>query len=159
MVKPCFLLLEASMTRATIFDPDTYVSVPDTSVPFPAPGLPTPPVPQTDPETQPYAPEPRPYRERVARGIKWLDAERPDWRERIPLSQLRVSDPCKCILGWVYGGGERDKDTCASGFGLCMSMDGWSIQSAIDRGFEGADLVALTTEWKRQILEGEMGGR
>lgn len=41
--------------------------------------------------------------ERVASGVAWLDANEPDWAERIDLSEFNIRDGCYCVLGQVYG--------------------------------------------------------
>jgi hypothetical protein len=39
----------------------------------------------------------------VKQGIYLLDAEVPDWREKIDIARLDLADPCRCILGQVIG--------------------------------------------------------
>lgn len=43
--------------------------------------------------------------QRVARGVKYLDAVMPDWFEphHIDVDQLHMSDTCNCVLGQIVG--------------------------------------------------------
>lgn len=42
--------------------------------------------------------------QRVARGIEWLDANAPEgWQARINLHKFNMADPCRCVLGQVFG--------------------------------------------------------
>lgn len=45
--------------------------------------------------------------ERVDRGVQFLDAVVPDWRDLIDLKHLDFSDPAFCVLGQVF----RDPDS------------------------------------------------
>lgn len=39
----------------------------------------------------------------VKRGVKWLDANVPNWRARIDVASLDLQFPCKCVLGQLDG--------------------------------------------------------
>lgn len=41
--------------------------------------------------------------DKVAAGVLWLDLNRPGWEEEIDLHELRMSSPCRCILGQLEG--------------------------------------------------------
>lgn len=43
------------------------------------------------------------YDERVARGVRFLDAVKPDWRKSVNLDILNLESPCRCIIGQVFG--------------------------------------------------------
>lgn len=39
----------------------------------------------------------------VAHGVAWLDANCPDWRQRVNLETLNIRSWSKCVLGQVFG--------------------------------------------------------
>ena len=42
-------------------------------------------------------------RERVKRGVAWLDANAPaNWHELVKLPQFDLSDSCRCVLAFVF---------------------------------------------------------
>lgn len=75
---------------------------------------------------------------RVQRGAAWLDKHRPGWVGRINLDELRVEEPCNCILGQLDG---DFYETPISGL------------EAVDMGFdvvsfwEREELAALDEAW------------
>lgn len=40
--------------------------------------------------------------ERIDAGVAWLDANVPDWLDRIDLDRLDLADTCKCVLGQTF---------------------------------------------------------
>lgn len=40
--------------------------------------------------------------QRVALGAAWLDEKRPGWRDQISLTELRMEQCAKCVLGQVF---------------------------------------------------------
>lgn len=40
--------------------------------------------------------------ERVARGVKWLDRHKKNWRNEVVVKELDMSDDCRCVLGQVF---------------------------------------------------------
>lgn len=42
------------------------------------------------------------FRPRIARGMEWLDQERPGWLDRIDMARLDVGCPCNCLLGQEF---------------------------------------------------------
>lgn len=96
-------------------------------------------------------------RERVERGIAWLDEVRPDWRDSVNRSALDISDSDNCLLGQVFWAEARQSDPYWSGFtyvhssGHFKDATGSSIsaQWMIDHGFEEDDesYNVLTVAW------------
>jgi hypothetical protein len=39
----------------------------------------------------------------VARGARRLDGRNPGWEARIDVADLDLSDPCRCVVGQLYG--------------------------------------------------------
>ncbi len=39
----------------------------------------------------------------VARGIAWLDANVPEWQDKIDVERLDLKYPCDCVLGQLDG--------------------------------------------------------
>lgn len=100
---------------------------------------------------------------RVERGVSWLDAHVPDWIDKVEVIELQMADPCRCILGQVFGDEADPEPYGYSGFdigldkayetdpdGLDESATGW----AVDHGFD-ADIdweySALAEEWSGVI--------
>jgi cytochrome P450 len=88
--------------------------------------------------------------ERVARGVAWLDENRPAWDREIDLGRLVLSSPCRCVLGQLYGD--------YSDAPIDARLDGYDVQ----RGFNSSgrtygerdnDFDALEAEWRRVITE------
>lgn len=65
------------------------------------------------------------YAKRIERGIALLDADVPDWRNRVDCETLDLSDCAECVLGHVYG-------DYALGLGA-LRIDN---TTAVDAGFE-----------------------
>lgn len=42
-------------------------------------------------------------RRAAKRGAMFLDAVRPDWHKRVPITRLRLADSCNCVLGHLEG--------------------------------------------------------
>lgn len=56
--------------------------------------------------------------EAVARGAEWLDKVNPGWERKIDLSNLKLADGCRCIIGQVVSAsylGELDEENNITG--------------------------------------------
>lgn len=92
-------------------------------------------------------------RERIERGIAWLDQTVPAWRDAIHRRALDLSDSNDCVLGQVfYAEAARVNDR--DGFNYAMKTyvsDDYAAQSAwvIGHGFEadGESYDVLTVAW------------
>jgi hypothetical protein len=96
--------------------------------------------------------------QRVAKGLEWLDVNKPGWLDRINLTTFDLTDPCLCVLGQVFGD--------YWGSPLVREPDDWDIDIA-DADQRGAaslgfvnypdnprsfeDMRALEGEWRRVI--------
>lgn len=90
----------------------------------------------------------------VARGVEFLDSDRPGWRDAIDLDELAVEDSGRCILGQVYAEDSRqpyhDQVTRLNGLGLSSWMLGFSgTPKTAPTPEECYEL--LNAEWKRVI--------
>lgn len=86
--------------------------------------------------------------ERVARGVKYMDEFAPaDWRERIDLDLLDISNGSDCIFGQVFRGDSSCCGWCAHGDDFESNSDGGEAR---DYGFDGSwdDCDALNAEWQ-----------
>lgn len=91
--------------------------------------------------------------ERVARGVEWLDVNRPGWVDAIDLERLLLSSPCDCVLGQIDG----------NYFTVIWSDDpnrpdgkacGFNARDAYDCGGDDAQQAEcheLEDEWRRVI--------
>lgn len=85
--------------------------------------------------------------ERVAKGVEWLDANRPLWIREIDLYRLEMSSPCNCVLGQTFGNWWDRPDELAHDWPFGFSMRDLPDEFADDD--EAYD--ALTAEWRRVI--------
>lgn len=84
-------------------------------------------------------------RERVDAGAALLDREEPGWEDKIDLDTLKLHDPCRCVLGQVFGlysTGARVLDL--------------NIDASSDHAFEVSEYgkdsyTGLTRAWKALI--------
>ncbi len=83
-------------------------------------------------------------KERVQKGMEWLDEHQPGWLSLADESSLKIDDNCHCILGQVFGNYhcKRTEDIAYNtreqlGFTLCgADNEYWDM---------------LQEEWVRQI--------
>ncbi len=88
--------------------------------------------------------------ERVARGAAWLDENQPEWLGLIDLGQLRLSSPCRCMLGQLY------EDYFFATFDLPGSAQEFGFNAHVDNAYSAkqeAEYAALEAEWRRVIAE------
>lgn len=84
-------------------------------------------------------------RERIARGITWLDTEKPNWREELEVVRLDLSSCSSCVLGQIFD--PIDQDPWAptrTGFGVGTELlnercFGDDIAPAVLYGFDTWD--------------------
>ncbi len=55
----------------------------------------------------------RTVRQRVARGVAYLDKTQPGWFKKINLKNFEISNTCQCIIGQVF---KRHKPTDTNGW-------------------------------------------
>ena len=98
------------------------------------------------------------YEAEIARGMAWLDAQRPGWRERLELTRLDMRHASRCILGqgfYPVSGGQ------STGYWDAMHL--WGYPKMVELGFclpSGSSESAygdLTREWRKALgAEGAM---
>ena len=79
----------------------------------------------------------------VQRGIVWLDANVPKWRERIDVNKLNLQYPCECVLG------QLDDDFYKSVWNRRLER-----AEVLNLGFAagaGMRYATLTAAWKRAL--------
>lgn len=85
--------------------------------------------------------------EAVARGIKWLNSQIPDWRKRIDVDVLDLKAPCRCVLGQLDGD-----------FYQAMWERRLSRKRGITLGFSAGESFSyreLTAAWRRALKAGD----
>lgn len=100
-----------------------------------------------------------PVAARVARGVEFLDADSPGWRDQINLKTLNVSTGEKCVLGQVYGNflptalRIQESGLSCSKLGFVAALDKYA-EPPLDavKAFRDA-YTDLTREWRRVIHE------
>lgn len=97
-------------------------------------------------------------RQRVMRGARLLDEYRPDWRSRIDLSTLDLSNPCLCILGQVYAeAAEAASDALTDPMDLLRRTPfayGLDVLDAADRPSRyGFDVVGVSGHLQREYAD------
>lgn len=85
--------------------------------------------------------------ERVAQGVRWLDAVRPGWESKIQTKDLDLANPDKCVLGQVFAD-QRADDAATWYRGYNWTVDNLlSYDEAADCGFDahtGLDVSSIT---------------
>lgn len=84
--------------------------------------------------------------EAVRRGMKWLDANVPNWREKVDVDSLDLQAPCGCVLGQIDGD-----------FYEAVWKRRLERQEVLDRGFTaspGITFRTLTAAWRRALKQG-----
>jgi hypothetical protein len=96
---------------------------------------------------------------RVGRGAEWLDArEHPSWRQRINLRNFDMTNPCRCVLGQVFG---NYWDALVDhGPDPVVDADGEVHEWEVEHGFnlpqdqeDDADWDALERAWVNYLRE------
>lgn len=89
--------------------------------------------------------------ERVAAGAAWLDENFLNWLHLVDLNTLRLSSPCRCVLGQLYG------DFCDRPEGLFATAYDHGFDTLVGYGTD-AEYAALEDEWRRVITERRAAG-
>lgn len=85
------------------------------------------------------------FKKEVDRGYKWLNENHPDWKNKVNVNTLSMSDSENCILGQIFGNYFEAEKVLGKQF--CHN-NGFSIDdSLINRSF-----FELTNQW-RNLLE------
>lgn len=102
--------------------------------------------------------------QRVARGIALLNEKGPrGWRRRVRVTQLDMGDPCRCVLGQVFG----RHDDGGQGYFWATEAHDSPLRGTLREGtrssaygFVGYDTddidsehQTLTAEWRRQLRQ------
>jgi len=83
--------------------------------------------------------------QRVENGVQWLDENMPGWLTAIDLNRLRLSSPCRCILGQLYGEYMDRPDELDNGAAYGFNAN-W-----VDGADEVWEFGALEREWRGVI--------
>ena len=92
-----------------------------------------------------------PFEKVVKKGMALLDAQVPEWRDRVDLDTLDISKPYRCILGQVYA------DEMAISFtlnGYEIGLRALSCTDPIGHGYMFGDFNSvgeLQQTWKELI--------
>ena len=93
--------------------------------------------------------EPQSIDERRDKGIAWLDAKQPGWRDKIDPKLLDMARCQECIFGQLYGyWGNRpvdmqDRDTLvAMGFNVSGTLTDYEVET---------EFRLLTESWLREL--------
>ena len=85
------------------------------------------------------------YDERAAAGAALLDAQMPNWEERIDLATLDMASWCRCIGGQLYGSYDR--------FSEALTLTERPELSAFNPDMRDLENEPLTDAWRRLIAE------
>lgn len=98
-------------------------------------------------------------KKKMKNGIEYLDKSFPDWIEKIDVDKLKMSDPCSCVLGQLFGGfWNLSKHWCPGGWGreeFCF----WAGERGFwagERGFSVGTVYEyqiLTKLWRDEIIK------
>lgn len=69
-----------------------------------------------------------------------LDEHVIDWRDKVDADGLDMGDPCRCVLGQIYGD-----------FYEGVALLGISFGQTDRLGFDGDDYPALAEAWRREL--------
>lgn len=95
--------------------------------------------------------------ERVARGAALLDAQVPNWWERIRVLDLDMARGCACVLGQVFA---NDATRYQNGYDIGVNrLNSDRVSVAVSNGFDSYgtaasrsdDFEALRISWTRVI--------
>lgn len=102
----------------------------------------------------------------VARGVLWLDANRPGWRDHIEVERFDIGSPCRCVCGFEFADEARAStdDTILSGFDYAYRMfeakpycdeDGvprtWTVWHGFDADDTNTSWAGLQVEWDKEL--------
>ncbi len=109
--------------------------------------------------------------ERVSAGIAWLDENvGPEWPGRIELKEFKLSDACRCVLGFVFAcecnSFELYLDGKKMGYYAAKRVHDLTHADCARLGFDvpkevyaigksGVEFAALQAEWTRRLTERE----
>jgi hypothetical protein len=96
-------------------------------------------------------------RANIARGIKYLDENIPDWRSKIDWKSFDFINPTKCVWGQLRYGGESFKGLPATWHEhSCYGFDIPEIpipNEGIERNEDNCPYAFMNAEWLRQKPE------
>ena len=90
-------------------------------------------------------------RERVARGVEWLNSQDPDWRLKVDVETFDIYDPRMCVLGQVFDG----KSTRS---GYDYAFEALGMLDYCGHGFDADyeiryEYEAVRREWARVLAD------
>ena len=97
--------------------------------------------------------------ERIDKGVAWLNANVPDWLDRIDLDRLDLASGCRCVLGQLFAHVVDELGT-EDGFTAVWQSDSTLVPHLTSKETEthGFDLatndegyMALTEAWHDRI--------
>tara|TARA_R110000824_G_scaffold226927_4_gene414745 strand:- start:495 stop:806 length:312 start_codon:yes stop_codon:yes gene_type:complete len=88
---------------------------------------------------------------RVAKGAAWLDQVKPNWRNELNWSFLKIEDRTLCILGQLFTDPSREHLTNGYDYLFCTQPNDWII----DHGFAANNYVVLQELWNEHWPLGE----
>lgn len=102
--------------------------------------------------------------EHAAAGALFLDERRPDWAEEINPTTLKMTLPCHCILGQLYGVYDRGFDELvneghspygrrAVELGFITGGDADDAEDDEEGEDDGSDWLALDNAWLEEIAK------
>lgn len=97
--------------------------------------------------------------ERVDAGIRWLDtrSDLGSWEWMITNTSIRMSDPCNCICGAIFGEEGDTRGSDENGFARAKAMLEAEGLQTVDLGFSSngspGDYTELKKEWVRRCKE------
>lgn len=95
-------------------------------------------------------------RERVERGIAYLDRMTPGWDQRIDLEMLDMNSCTRCVLGQLYGDYEHGLTKIGLRAPYAAWMEAESTKAAVNYGFftrRGISRWDRLTELWRELLQ------
>ncbi len=96
---------------------------------------------------------------RVARGVKFLDAQLPGWYRKVSLVELQMNLTCQCVLGQIFGHYADGLETLdisnnrAIEMGFDSNINARDVMGRWDPEPQGAEFNILTSVWRRVIAE------
>jgi len=100
------------------------------------------------------------FEARVLKGIRFLDSNKPGWRDSIEIEMLDLSDISECVLGQVFG--SYEEGVYSFGISSAQVDDFLEVQSSYGFDLTHDELAddcvkhyeSLTQEWVKQICQG-----
>lgn len=88
---------------------------------------------------------------RVQRGVKWLDANYPGWRNVVEINQFDITNVCNCILGQLFS-----TISTSNGFDYVLDEKILSYDQCVSLGFDATadagDWSELQAAWEEELL-------